>query len=85
MLSALRPGARYAELGEWDFAGCAAPLGGVGWRIETRAQLRHALDRAAVERGRFHLIDVRIAPDAMSGTLRRFAAGRAKLSQAGSA
>ena len=76
MLSAMRPGARYAELGTWDFAGCAEALGGRGWRVETRAQLRHALETAATERGRFHLVDVRLAAGAMSETLRRFAAAR---------
>jgi indolepyruvate decarboxylase len=78
MLSAFRPQARYAELGTWDLAGCAAPLGGTGWRIETRAQLRHALEAAARERGRFHLLDVRMPPGAMSGTLRRFAGALAR-------
>lgn len=74
MLSAFRPQARYTELGEWDFAGCAEPLGGRGHRVATRAQLAQALEAAARERGRFHLIDVRIAPEALSPTLRRFAA-----------
>jgi indolepyruvate decarboxylase len=74
MLSAMRPGARYTELGSWDFAGCATALGGVGWRIETRAQLALALDAAARARGSFQLLDVRIAPGAISETLRRFAA-----------
>ncbi len=73
MVSVFRPDARYAELGSWDFAGCAESLGGRGWRVETRAQLREALDTASRERGRFHLVDVRLAPGAVSDTLRRFA------------
>ncbi|QJR14268.1 Indole-3-pyruvate decarboxylase [Usitatibacter palustris] len=77
MLSAFRPGARYAELGTWDFAACANALGGRGWRIETRHDLQLALGSAASDRGQFHLLDVRLAPDALSETLRRFAGARA--------
>jgi indolepyruvate decarboxylase len=76
MLAAFRPGAHYAELGTWDFAGCAAPLGGIGWRVETRAQLADALQAAARTRGSFHLVDVRLAPGAVSERLTRFAAAR---------
>jgi indolepyruvate decarboxylase len=73
MLSAFRPQADYTALGEWDFAGCAQPLGGRGHRVNTRAELAQALETAARECGGFHLIDVRIAPSALSPTLRRFA------------
>ena len=73
MLSAFRPHARYTDLGDWDFARIAGALGGIGTRVATRAELRRALDSAARERGRFHLIDVRLAPDALSPRLRRFA------------
>jgi indolepyruvate decarboxylase len=72
MLSAFRPDARYTALGDWDFAACAAPLGGRGHRVDTRAQLRTALAHAAAERDRFQLIDVRLSPQALSPTLRRF-------------
>lgn len=85
MLSAFRPNARYAELGTWDLAACADALGGRGWRVETRAQLGRALEGAVAERGRFHLLDVRIAGAAISEHLRRFAAARepASVSQGG--
>jgi indolepyruvate decarboxylase len=72
MLEAFRPGSAYTALGEWDLAGCAQPLGGVGHRVRTRAQLAQALDAAVSGRGRFHLIDVRIAAGAQSPTLTRF-------------
>jgi indolepyruvate decarboxylase len=75
MLSAFRPEARYTDLGEWDFARIADSLGGRGVRVATRAELSRALSEAARDRGRFQLIDVRIAPDALSPTLRRFAGG----------
>lgn len=74
MLSAFRPNARYTDLGRWDFAGAADTLGGQGHRVWTRAQLHHALERAAADRGRFQVIDVELAPGAMSPALRRFAA-----------
>ncbi len=74
MLSAFRPAARYTGLGNWDFAQLANALGGRGHRVATRAQLRHALEAAAQERGRFQLIDVQLPRGAMSPTLRRFAA-----------
>jgi indolepyruvate decarboxylase len=74
MLSAFRPAARYTDIGEWDFAAVGDALGGKGHRVATRAQLAGALDQAARSRGRFQLIDVRIARDALSPRMRRFAA-----------
>jgi indolepyruvate decarboxylase len=74
MLSAFRPEARYTDIGEWDFAALANALGGRGHRADTRAQLAQALEEAAQSRGAFQLIDVRIARDALSSTMRRFAA-----------
>jgi indolepyruvate decarboxylase len=41
--------------------------------VRTRAELGAALDAAVSQPGRFHLLDVRIAPGALSPTLRRFA------------
>ena len=73
MLRAFRPDASYNALGTWDYATMAPAMGGVGHRVTTRAELGAALEAAGRERGRFHLLDVRIAPGALSGTLRRFA------------
>ena len=73
MLSALRPRARYPELGTWDLAACAEALGGIGTRIETRAQLGASLALAMASRGRFHLLDVRLPPGAISDSLAAFA------------
>jgi indolepyruvate decarboxylase len=74
MLAAFRPDARYTDIGEWDFAALANALGGHGYRASTRAELAQALEGAAQDRGCFQLIDARIARDALSPSLRRFAA-----------
>jgi indolepyruvate decarboxylase len=73
MLSAFRPGARYTDLGRWNFAALADALGGRGRRAETRGELADALEQAARERGVFQLIDARVAPGDLSERLRRFA------------
>jgi indolepyruvate decarboxylase len=78
MLSAFRPKAGYTDIGEWDFAALANALGGRGQCVTTRAQLALALEVAANSRGVFQLIDVRIARDALSPTMRRFAAAMGK-------
>mgnify|MGYP005805852757 CR=1 FL=1 len=73
MLSAFRPQARYNALGTWNLARVADALGGAGHLVRTRAELAQALETAIARPGRFHLLDVRIAPGALSPTLRRFA------------
>jgi indolepyruvate decarboxylase len=74
MLSAFRPGAAYNALGTWNLARVADALGGAGHLVRTRAELAAALETAHANPGRFHLLDVRLAPGALSPTLRRFAA-----------
>jgi indolepyruvate decarboxylase len=73
MLSAFRPDARYTDLGDWDLARCADALGGRGERVSTRSELERALEAAVRDRGHFRLIDVRLAPHAVSDALQRFA------------
>jgi indolepyruvate decarboxylase len=73
MLSAFRPEARYNDLGRWDFARIADALGGRGVCVRTRAELGAALDAAVRTPGKFQLIDVRIAREAISPRLERFA------------
>ena len=79
MLRAFRPDAHYNALGTWDLAGLAPSLGGEGHLVRTRAELGAALDAAVSLPGRFHLLDVRIAPGALSPTLRRFAEAVSRL------
>jgi indolepyruvate decarboxylase len=74
MLKAFRPDAAYTSLGRWDFASLAGALGGQGRQASTRAQLAWALENAATTRGTFQLIDARMAPEALSPGLKRFAA-----------
>jgi indolepyruvate decarboxylase len=73
MLKALRPDAAYTSLGSWDFAAIARALGGQGHQASTRAQLAWALEDAATSRGKFQLIDARIAAESLSPALKRFA------------
>jgi len=72
MLRAFEPEARFNDLGRWDFASMAAGMGGDGWAVETCADLVEALTRAHATRGRFQLLDVWLAPGAVSPTLARY-------------
>ncbi len=80
MLRTFEPGMRFNELDRWDFASMAAGMGGDGHAVQTRAQLRAALAKAQATRGRFQLIDIRLAPGALSGTLSRFVGAVKRLS-----
>ena len=83
MLRAFEPGARFNDLGTWDFASMAAGMGGDGHLVRTRAELRSALQRAQATRGRFQLLDIRLAPGAQSSTLERFVNAVKRLSMPG--
>ena len=80
MLRAFEPEGAFNALDRWDFASMAAGMGGDGHAVHTRAELRQALRRAQATRGRFQLIDVRLAPGAVSPTLQRFVAAVRRLS-----
>jgi indolepyruvate decarboxylase len=71
-LRAFQPESGFYDLGDWQFAGAAAALGGDGVRVHTRRQLHDALRRAVATRGRFQLIDAVIARGVLSPTLQRF-------------
>jgi indolepyruvate decarboxylase len=73
-LRQFQPGSRLYSLDDWDYAGCAAALGGVGLRVRTRGEFAAALERARSERGRFVLIDAMIPQGAVSPSLARFVA-----------
>jgi indolepyruvate decarboxylase len=83
MLRAFQPESRFNDLSDWRFAELAAPLGGDGVRVQTRAELERALREAAARRGRFQLIEVMIARGVVSRSLERFVAGmRGRLERA---
>jgi indolepyruvate decarboxylase len=83
MLRCFEPEARFNDLGTWDFASMAAGMGGDGCVVRTRAELKAALARAQSTRGRFQLIDIRLASGALSPTLGRFVDAVKRLSMPG--
>ena len=81
MLRAFQPGTRFNDLDEWRFADLAPALGGQGERVTTRAGLVAALERAAITRGRFYLVEAMLARGAISETLARFVRGVASVTK----
>jgi indolepyruvate decarboxylase len=79
MLRTFQPESSFNDLGHWGFAEMAAGMGGDGVRVNTRAELKAALDKAVLTRGRFQLIDVTIPRGVLSDTLARFVAGVKRL------
>ena len=83
MLRTFMPEGRFNDLGTWDFAAMAAGMGGDGQVVTTRGELTAALERAHATRGRFQLLDVRLAPGVLSPTLERFVKAVRRLSMPG--
>ncbi len=83
MLRTFMPAAKFNLLTRWDFAAMAAGMGGDGHAVATRAELAAALERAWATRGRFQLLDIRIAPGVLSPSLERFVAAVKRLSMPG--
>jgi len=79
MLRTFQPESAFNDLDRWGFAEMAAGMGGDGVRVNTRAELKAALDKAVATRGRFQLIDITIARGVLSDTLSRFVAGVKRL------
>ncbi len=65
------PRADLLEIPNWPYAELAQAWGGVGFRADTRADLREAL-RAAHEVREFVLIECRLPPDELSPITRRY-------------
>ncbi|MBA3059038.1 MAG: indolepyruvate/phenylpyruvate decarboxylase [Gammaproteobacteria bacterium] len=80
MLRTFQPESDFNDLDHWGFADMAAGMGGDGVRVNTRAELKAALDKAITTRGRFQLIDITIPRGVLSETLSRFVAGVKRLS-----
>ena len=79
MLRCFEPQARFNDLDDWRFAAIAEPLGGIGRRVTTRAELAAALAEAVADRGRFWLIEAMIPRGSLSQTLERFVRGVKRL------
>jgi indolepyruvate decarboxylase len=82
MLRTFQPESSFNDLDHWGFADMAAGMGGDGVQVNTRAELKVALDKAIATRGRFQLIDITIPRGVLSETLSRFVAGVKRLSAA---
>ena len=80
MLRTFEPNARFNDLSQWDFASMAAGMGGDGQVVRTRDELTAALALAWQRRGRFQLLDIRLAPGVLSPTLTRFVQALKRLS-----
>ena len=80
MLRTFQPESGFNDLGHWGFAEMAGGMGGDGVRVNTRTELKAALDKAIATRGRFQLIDITIPRGVLSETLARFVAGVKRLS-----
>ena len=85
MLRAFQPTARFNDLDTWDYASMAASMGGDGHLVRNRGELERALALAHATRGRFQLLDIRLARGARSPTLTRFveAVRRLSMNEAG--
>jgi indolepyruvate decarboxylase len=81
MLRTFHPESAFNDLSRWGFAEMAAGMGGDGIRVNTRAELKAALDAAMAVRGRFQLIDITIPRGVLSDTLARFVAGVRRLNE----
>lgn len=82
MLRTFQPESRFNDLDDWHFAEIAAPLGGRGERVTTRAELKAALERAVSASGRFSLIEIMLARGVISETLSRYLRGFQQRSEA---
>ena len=80
MLRTFQPESGFNDLGHWGYAEMAAGMGGDGVRVNTRAELKAALENAVARRGRFQLIEVTLPRGVLSSTLQRFVAGVKRLS-----
>ena len=72
MLRTFQPDSDFNNLSDWHFADLAKPLGGQGYRVQSRAELHAALRTAYQTRGKFQLIEAMIPRGVLSETLSRY-------------
>lgn len=82
MLRTFQPESGFNNLDDWGFASMAAGMGGDGVRVNTRRELKAALDKAVATRGKFQMIEIMIPRGVLSQTLQRFVAGVKRLNAA---
>lgn len=81
MLRAFQPESKFNDLDDIPFAALAENLGGDGYRVTTRKELRDALHKASEKTGRFQLVEILLARGALSPTLTRFVNGIQRMRQ----
>jgi len=81
MLRTFQPESQFNNLSDWHFADLAGPLGGQGYRVQTRAELGAALKQAYQTRGKFQLIEAMIPRGVLSDTLSRYVSSIKRLHQ----
>ena len=81
MLRTFQPESQFNNLSDWHFADLAGPLGGQGYRVQTRAELGAALKHAYQTRGKFQLIEAMIPRGVLSDTLSRYVSSIKRLHQ----
>jgi indolepyruvate decarboxylase len=81
MLRTFQPESSFSDLSDWHFADMAVPMGGQGYRVQTRRELSEALATAYATRGKFQLIEAMIPRGVLSDTLVRFVHGVRRLQQ----
>ncbi|MET3108116.1 indolepyruvate decarboxylase [Oxalobacteraceae bacterium GrIS 2.11] len=72
MLRTFQPESDFNNLSDWHFADLAKPLGGDGYRVQTRSDLHAALNQAYHTRGKFQLIEAMLPRGVLSQTLTRY-------------
>ena len=72
MLKVFQSDTRYNDLDDWRFSEMAAPLGGKGVRVASRAELAAALAAAHADETSWHLIEIMIPRGEYSRTLDQF-------------
>jgi indolepyruvate decarboxylase len=83
MLRAFAPESPFTDLSDWHFADMAGAMGGQGYRVQNRRELRDALAAAIATRGKFQLIEAMIPRGVQSATLSRFVNGVRRLQKPG--
>jgi indolepyruvate decarboxylase len=75
MLRAFQPESKFNDLDQINYAEIANTLGGKGYRVSRRHELKRAFDRALKDTGSFQLIEIMLERGQLSPTLARYVEG----------